>query len=71
MSYPVKTCLEITLFNFLWAKVQCDAIKWEQLENLHILRGYNFWTNGLIFILKTSFRPYLYRAKVIIGSDLV
>ena len=22
--------------------VQCDAIRWEQLENLHFSRGYNF-----------------------------
>ena len=38
--------------------VQCDAIRWEQLENWHFSRGYNFWTNDFILILKTPTRPY-------------
>ena len=37
--------------------VQRDAIRLEQFENWHFLRGYNFWTHDLILILKTSIRP--------------
>ena len=36
--------------------MQCDAIRWEQFENCLFLRGYNFWNNGLILILKTPNR---------------
>ena len=48
----------------------CDAIRWEQLENWHFSRDYNFWTNALIFILKTPIRPFSCLAKVIICSEL-
>ena len=34
--------------------IQCDAIRWEQLENWHFSWGYNFSNNDLILILKTS-----------------
>ena len=46
--------------------VQCDAIRWEQFENWHFSRGYNFWTKDLILILKTLTHPYSCLAKVII-----
>ena len=42
---------------------QCDAIRWEQLENWHSWRGYNFWTNDLIWVLKTPTRLYSCLAK--------
>ena len=38
-------------------EIQCDAIRWEQFENWHFSRGYNFWTNDLILILKTPTCP--------------
>ena len=38
--------------------IQCDAIRWEQFEIWHFSRGYNFWTDGLILIMKTPTRPY-------------
>ena len=50
--------------------VLCDAIRWEQLENLHFWRGYNFCTNDLILILKPITRPYLCLAKVYFCSEL-
>ena len=41
-----------------WQKeLQCDAIRQEQFETWHFSRGYNFWTNDLILILKTPTRP--------------
>ena len=46
-------------------QLQCDAISWEQLDNWHFSRGYNFWTNDLILILKTSACPFSYLAKVL------
>ena len=52
--------------------IQCDAIKWEQLEYWHFSRGYNFWTIALILILKTPTRSYsksyyLFRTWLIMG----
>ena len=38
--------------------LQCDAIRWEQLEILHFSRGDNFSTLDFILILKTPTRPY-------------
>ena len=43
--------------------IQCDAIRWEQLENRHFLRGYNLWTNDLnpyssVFVSRKSFFLY-------------
>ena len=40
------------------------AIRWEQLEKWHFSRGFNFWTNDLILILKTPTGPYSCLAKV-------
>ena len=51
--------------------IQCDAIRLEQFENYHFSRGYNFWNNDLILILKTSTCPYSCLAKVIIYSKFV
>ena len=48
--------------------LQCDTIRWEQLENWYFSRGYILWTNDLILILKTSIQPYSYLEKVIICS---
>ena len=57
--------------HFLLSGLRCDAIRWEHLENWHFSRGYNFWTNGLILILKTPTGLYSCLAKVIICSELV
>ena len=46
--------------------VLCDAIRSEQFENWHFSRGYNFWTNDLILILKNPTRPYSCLAKAFI-----
>ena len=45
--------------------VQCDAISWKQIDKWHFSRGYNFWTNDFIVILKTPARPYSCLAKVV------
>ena len=52
-------------------RVQSDAIRWEQLEKWHFSRGYNFWTNDLILILKTPTRSYLCLEKIFFCSELV
>ena len=58
--------------DFIYTDLQCDAIrKKKQFENLHFSRGYNFWTNDLIVILKTSTRPYSCLAKDIFRSEFV
>ena len=50
---------------FSYYIVHCNAIRWKQFQNWHFLIEYNFWTNDLILILKTSTRPYSCLAKVI------
>ena len=42
----------------------------EQLENWHFSREYNFWTNGLIFIMITHTRPYSCKQKLLLVQDL-
>ena len=49
--------------------IQCDAIRWEQFANWHFSKGYNFWTDDLILILKSLTRPYLCIAIIIICSE--
>ena len=39
------TVLYIDKVNIDGGTVQCDEIRWEQLENWHFSRGSNFWTN--------------------------
>ena len=58
-------------YNLYLTIIQCDAIRWEQLENWHFLRGYTFWSNDLLLILKTSACPYSCLAEVIFFSELV
>ena len=55
---------------FLHFIVQCDAIRWKQLENWHFSRGYNFWTNDLILILKTPTPSYSHLANVLFVHNL-
>ena len=33
-------------------RVQSDAIRWEKFENCLFSRGYNFWNNDLMLVLK-------------------
>ena len=49
-------------------EIEINAIKCEELENIHVSSGYNFLTNYLILLLKTSTRPYSCLTKVIINS---
>ena len=56
--------------NLVFEKLQCDAIRWEQFKKLPFSRGYNFWTNDLILILKTSTRSYSCLAKDVVRSKL-
>ena len=66
-----KQCVSFAQSSEWNMTLQCDAIRWEQLENLHFWRGFNFWTNDLILILKTPTGPYSCRANVIFCSELV
>ena len=67
--YPARCWVEI--FKIPRNSLQCDTIRWEQFENWHFSRCYNFWTDDLILILKTPTRPNLCPAKVIVCSEFV
>ena len=46
-------------------------MRWEQFKNWHFSRGYNFWTEDNILLLKTFTGPYSCLAKVIFCQELV
>ena len=54
----------------IYKYIQCDAIRWEQLENYHFSRGYKFLTNDLILILKTPTCSYLCLAELSFVQNL-
>ena len=73
VSIIIYYTLSILFINlcFVLVLLQCDVLRWEQLQNVHFSRSYNSWTNNLILILKTPTCPYSCPAEVIICIKLV
>ena len=71
---PIEAAEKCSFFNccdLIASYIQCDAIRWEQLENSHFSRGYNFWTLDLILILQALICPFSFLTQFIFCIELV
>ena len=70
-AHPDQPHLPPTQFKQFLATYSVMQSDRNSAENWHIWKGFNFWINDLILIMKTPIRLYLCLANITISSELV